>query len=147
MNLVHKIENWGDSHHPKFLDFVRFALGIFLLLKGMAFMDNTAYLRDMIEDQSVVYISSWFLQTLVYYVTFAHMVGGVLIAMGVYTRLSCIVQIPIVLAAVFLTGVFKEPINTMAWPSIIALALLGLFILIGSGPLSLDKYLAIQEGE
>jgi len=147
MNVVHKIENWGDNHHPKVLDVIRFALGLFLFLKGMAFMDNSTYLRDMIEDQSVVYIPAWFLQTLVYYVTFAHMVGGVLIALGVLTRLACIVQIPIVLAAVFLSGIFLDPVNTMASLSIIALVSLVIFTIIGSGPVSLDNYLTTQMTE
>jgi len=143
--MVHKIERWGDSHHPIALDIIRIALGIFLLLKGMAFMDNTTYLKDLIENQNVVFISSWVLMALVYYVTFAHLVGGVLIAMGTLTRFACIIQIPIVLAAVFLTNIFQETINTMAWPSIVALVLLALFAVIGSGPLSLDRYLAKWE--
>jgi putative oxidoreductase len=142
MNMVHKIEHWGDTHHPKFLDFVRIALGIFLLLKGIAFMENTAYLKELIDSQNVVDLSPVVLMILVYYVTFAHMVGGILIAVGILTRLGCIIQIPIVLGAVFLTGIFQEPINSMAWPSITALILLLLFTILGSGPISLDKYLS-----
>ena len=147
MDLVHKIEKWRDSHHPKFLDIIRVALGIFLLLKGLAFMENSAYLKDMIANQNVVAISPGLLMALVYYVTFAHMVGGVLIAMGTLTRFASIIQIPIVLAAVFLTDIFQSPINTMAWPSIVALILLVLFTIIGSGPLSLDRYLSGWEIE
>ena len=142
MNLVHKIENWGDTHHPKILDLVRIALGVFLLLKGIAFMDNTAYLKSLIDDQNVIDLSPTLLMILVYYVTFAHMVGGILIAVGILTRLGCIIQIPIVLGAVFLTGIFQEPINAMAWPSITALILLILFLILGSGPISLDNYLS-----
>ncbi|HEY4323727.1 MAG TPA: DoxX family membrane protein [Mucilaginibacter sp.] len=142
MNMVHKIEIWGDTHHPKFLDLVRMALGLFLLLKGIAFMDNSAYLKQIIEDQNAVYISSGLLMALVYYVTFAHMVGGILITLGTLTRFACIIQIPIVLAAVFLTAFFTSPINYMVWPSITALILLFLFTIIGSGPLSLDKFLS-----
>ena len=145
MNMVHKIELWGDNHHPKFLDIVRFALGVFLLLKGFAFMENSAYLKDTIEDQSIVYISSGWLMTLVYYVTFAHLGGGVLIAMGTLTRFACIMQIPIVVAAIFLTDVFQSVINTMVLPSVIALILMVLFTIIGSGPISLDTYLKNQE--
>ncbi|WP_259070091.1 DoxX family protein [Mucilaginibacter sp. X4EP1] len=145
MNLVHKIENWGDTHHPMVLDVVRVALGIFLMLKGFAFLDNSAYLKDMIEDQSVVYIPMALLMTVVYYVIFAHLVGGVLIAMGTLTRFACIIQIPIVLAAVFMTDFFTSAINSMAWPSIIALVLLVIFMVIGSGPLSLDRYLSKWE--
>jgi putative oxidoreductase len=144
MNLVHKIENWGDTHHPKILDLVRIALGIFLLLKGIAFMQNTAYLRHLIEDQDVIDLSPEVLMVLVYYVTFAHMVGGILIALGIYTRLAAIIQIPIVLGAVFLTSIFQEPINTLAWPSITALILLVIFTIFGSGPISLDRYLASE---
>jgi uncharacterized membrane protein YphA (DoxX/SURF4 family) len=142
MNLVHKIENWGDTHHPKILDLVRIALGVFLLLKGIAFMENTAYLKNIIDSQDVIDLSPIVLIILVYYVTFAHMVGGILIALGILTRLASIIQIPIVLGAVFLTSIFQEPINTMAWPSITALILLVLFTILGSGPISLDKYLS-----
>ncbi|MGF7039924.1 DoxX family protein [Mucilaginibacter lappiensis] len=142
MNLVHKIENWGDTHHPKILDLVRIALGVFLLLKGIAFMENTAYLKNIIDSQDVIDLSPIVLIILVYYVTFAHMVGGILIALGILTRLASIIQIPIVLGAVFLTGIFQEAINTMAWPSITALILLVLFTILGSGPISLDKYLS-----
>jgi len=145
MNLVHKIENWGDHHHPMVLDITRIALGVFLLLKGIGFMENSAYLKDLIENQHVMPVSSDLLMALVYYVTFAHLVGGTMIAIGTLTRLASIVQIPIVLAAVFLTDFFQSPVNTMAWPSIVALVLLVLFTVIGSGPFSLDRYLAKWE--
>jgi uncharacterized membrane protein YphA (DoxX/SURF4 family) len=121
---------------------IRIALGVFLLFKGIAFMENTAYLKSLIDSQDVIDLTPGVLMALVYYVTFAHMVGGVLIAVGILTRLGCIIQIPIVLGAVFLTGIFQEPINAMAWPSIVALILLVLFMILGSGPISLDKYLS-----
>ena len=142
MNLVHKIEIWGDNHHPKMLDLVRVALGIFLLVKGFTFMENSAYLRTIIEDQNAVSISTELLTTIVYYVTFAHIVGGILIALGTFTRLASIIQVPILLAAVFLTGLFTSPINNLLWPSITALVLLVLFTIIGSGPLSLDHFVS-----
>ena len=140
--MVHKIEHWGDTHHPKVLDLIRIALGVFLFLKGLAFMDNTAYLQGMIENQNVVHFSPGILMALVYYVTFAHLVGGTLIVLGVLTRFACIIQIPIVLAAIFLTSIFVESVNSMVWPSIIALVFLALFTVLGSGPWSLEKYLA-----
>jgi len=145
MNVVHKIERWGDSHHPVALDIIRIALGLFLLLKGVAFMENSTVLQSLIAGQNFVDLSSGLLTTLVYYVTFAHLVGGTLIIMGTWTRFACIIQIPIVLAAVFLTDFFVSPINTMAWPSITALVLLAIFTVIGSGPLSLDNYLSKWE--
>lgn len=144
MDLVHRIENWGDSHHPKILDVFRIALGGFLLFKGIAFMENTEYLKQLINDQNFITVSSGLLMSLVYYVTFAHMVGGILIGLGILTRFGCIIQIPIVAAALFLTGFFQYDINVMVWPSVVALAALILFAVIGSGPLSLDRYLSEQ---
>jgi len=114
MNLVHKIENWGDSHHSIALDIIRIALGFFLLLKGLAFTENSAYLKDVIENQRVVSVSPGILMALVYYVTFAHLVGGTLIAMGTLTRFASVIQIPIVLSAIFFTDFFQSPINTLA---------------------------------
>jgi putative oxidoreductase len=140
MNLVHKIEHWGDSHHPVVWDVLRIALGIFLFLKGVAFMENTADLKGLIESQNAVDFSSSMLIVLVYYVTFAHMVGGIMIGLGILTRLSSIIQIPIVLGAVFVNNMLLAPINTQLWYSIVALVLLVVFVIIGSGPLSLDNY-------
>ena len=140
MNLVHKIENWGDTHHPVVWDVVRIALGIFLFMKGMAFMENTADLRSIIEAQDTIIFPPSAIMALVYYVTFAHMVGGIMIALGILTRFSSIIQIPIVLGAVFVNDSLLSPINAQLWYSVIALALLVVFIIIGSGPLSLDRY-------
>jgi putative oxidoreductase len=148
MNLVHKIENWGDAHHPAILDVVRSALGIFLFMKGMAFMDNTADLRSIIEAQDTIIFPPSAIMGLVYYVTFAHMVGGIMITLGILTRFSSIIQIPIVLGAVFVNDVLLSPINTQLWYSVVALVLLVIFIIIGSGPFSLDRYFGnISEAE
>src|ERR1700743_2490370 len=141
MNLIHKIEKWGDSHHPRFLDIIRIALGVFLLLKGLGFMYNTANLRSIIETRSDISVSPDLLMALVYYVTFVHLVGGALIAMGIFTRFSCIMQIPVVFGAVFFINMFQSPFNTDLLSSVIALIFLVVFAIIGSGKLSLENYL------
>jgi uncharacterized membrane protein YphA (DoxX/SURF4 family) len=69
------------------------------------------------------------------------MVGGTLIALGVLTRLSSLIQIPVVFGAVFFINILQSPVNTELWASIIALILLIVFTIIGSGKLSLDRYL------
>jgi putative oxidoreductase len=142
MNLIHKIEKWGDSHHPRFLDIIRIALGAFLFLKGLGFMDNTANLRSIIENRSDIPVSPDILMALVYYVTFVHLVGGILIAMGILTRFSSIMQIPVVFGAVFFINMFQSPFNTDLISSVIALIFLVVFAVVGSGKLSLENYLA-----
>lgn len=141
MNLIHRIEKWGDSHHPRFLDIIRIALGIFLLLKGLGFMDNTANLKSMIENQPDISVPSGVLMALVYYVTFVHLVGGTLIALGILTRFSALMQIPVVFGAVFFINVLQSPFNTDLLSSVVALILLVLFAVLGPGRLSLECYL------
>jgi putative oxidoreductase len=141
MNLIHKIEKWGDSHHPKFLDIIRIVLGIFLLLKGLGFMENTANLKYIIENQPDITLPSGVLVALVYYVTFVHMVGGTLIALGILTRFSAIIQIPVVFGAVFFINILQSPFNTDLLSSVLALVFLVVFAVIGSGKLSLENYL------
>jgi len=141
MNLIHRIEKWGDSHHPRFLDIIRILLGIFLLLKGLGFMENTANLKSLIENQSDIDVDPGLLMALVYYVTFVHLVGGTLIALGILTRFSAIMQIPVVFGAVFFINILQSPFNTDLASSVAALIFLVVFAVIGSGRLSLENYL------
>jgi len=141
MNLIHRIEKWGDGHHPKFLDIIRVFLGIFLFLKGLGFMENSAYLKSLIESQPDIAFSSGWLMALVYYVTFVHFVGGILIALGVLTRFSALMQIPVVFGAVFFVDFLRSPFNTDMVSSVAALLLLIVFAVIGSGKWSLERYL------
>jgi len=140
MNLIHKIERWGDSHHPKLLDIMRIALGVFLLLKGVAFMTNIPALKYIIENRSDLSLSPAILVAVVYYAAFVHMVGGALIALGIFTRTASLLQVPVVFVAVFFVNSLLSPLNTELWASIICLVLLALFMIIGSGKLSLDNY-------
>lgn len=143
MNLIHKIERWGDSHHPAIIDVLRITLGIFLFLKGYGFFQNMGYLRYTIEEQHLLNLSPPLIEAIMYYVTFVHMAGGILIALGLLTRLSSILQIPIVIGAVFLINIFKSSPNSDLWLSIFACVLLVIFAFIGSGPISLNRLLSL----
>jgi putative oxidoreductase len=145
MSVINKIEKWGDRHHPAVLDVLRIMLGIFLFLKGLSFMENMSYLRWIIEDQQLLNLSPFLLVAVMYYVTFVHMAGGILITLGLLTRLSSLLQLPIVISALFLINIFRSEPNNDLWLSIFACVLLMIFSLIGSGPLSLNKLLSPKE--
>ncbi len=143
MNAIHKIEVWGDTHHPAILDLLRITLGIFLFLKGYAFFSNMAFLEYTIEDQHLINLSPKALETLMYYITFMHLAGGLLITLGLLTRLSSILQIPIVVGAILFINIFKSAPNSDLWLSIFACVLLVMFAFIGSGPISLNRVLSL----
>jgi putative oxidoreductase len=142
MNIINKISNWGDHHHPKILDVIRMLLGISLVVKGWIFFNNAAYLRDLIIENRAIRQSPEIITALIYYVTYIHLLGGALIFLGLYTRLWAVLQLPVVFGAVFLVNIVSPFVNSELWLSILMLALLFLFVIIGSGPLSLDRLLA-----
>lgn len=140
MNLsqdMHRIEHWADAHHPVWVDFVRMALGIFLFLKGVMFIQDTQALQSIMSNSQFQWVSLG----LAHYVAFAHLVGGLFIAMGLITRVAILFQIPILLGAVFFInpqrGFYSQ--NTELWSSLIVLILLIFFLIWGSGKLSVDR--------
>ena len=141
MNITRKISNWGDRHHPRILDILRMLLGFFLLYRGVIFFNNSGYLRYLIIESKAINESPEIIAAIIYYVTYVHIVGGALILLGLFTRLSVLLQLPIVFGAVFFVNITSPYINSELWLSILVLALLVLFLLIGSGPFSLDRLL------
>jgi len=140
MNTIEKIETWGEKHHPKWIDLLRILLGFIILAKGYYFISHTDGLQQMIAKSRLGTVS--FL--LAHYVAFAHLIGGILIAVGLVTRIAIIFQLPILIGAVLFvnstTGFFSEN-STELWMSLLILFLLCFFLVEGSGPWSIDEYL------
>jgi putative oxidoreductase len=141
MNLIHKIETWGDRHHPKLVDIIRMILGLFLVVKGYVFLNNEGYLRWLIVEHVIVSQSPGLIKALIDLVTYMHLLGGTLIFLGLRTRIAALLQLPIVIGAVLFVNILSPFFNSELWLSILVLSLLSLFVLIGSGPLSLDRLL------
>jgi putative oxidoreductase len=146
MNITRKIESWGDLHHPKILDVIRMLLGLFLVVKGFVFLNNTGYLRYLIIENEAIKQPPAVISVIVFYVTYMHLLGGGLIFLGLYTRLWALLQLPIVFGAVFFVNILSPFVNSELWLSVLVLALLCLFVIIGSGPLSLDGLLSKTKG-
>lgn len=133
MNSLHRIEHWGETHHPRYMDIVRIALGIFLIYKGVDFLRNMAVMQDLMA-QSLSF-GSFAVVLIGHYIVFAHITGGIFLAMGVLTRAACIIQIPILLGAVLLINTSHEmfrPYSELII-SIIVLLLLVYFLIAGNG--------------
>ena len=136
MNFLQRIEHWGDTHHPKWLDIIRITLGVFLCYKGIDFLQNMGALMSLmpmkVEFDSLMFI------VLGHYIVFAHIIGGILITIGLFTRFAALIQIPILLAAVILVnarGDMLRPYSEL-FLSIIVLFLLIYFLIVGNGPWS-----------
>ena len=139
MNLSHKISeigHYGDIHHPYWLDFARIALGIAIFIKGITFIDNPNALLEILNKSS---ISGWAF-IVEHHVAFTYLVGGILISIGLLTRIAIIFELPVFFGSIFCyltkTGFFSVFSDFIF--SIIVFAALIFFLVFGPGPWSMD---------
>jgi putative oxidoreductase len=138
MNLVTKIEGWGNSHRPGWLDIFRILLGIFITYKGVIFAMNIQSLEMSISGVNMFFTGV----AMAHYVIFAHLLGGPLIVLGLLTRVMCLVQLPILIVAVaFINSEeFMSVGNRMEFEaSLVVLIGLIVFMIFGAGKFSIDE--------
>jgi uncharacterized membrane protein YphA (DoxX/SURF4 family) len=141
MNVIQKVEHWGDAHHAKWLAIVRIVLGLIIFSKGIALISDTANQQEILITNSVFGFSGMMASVAIHIVAFAHLVGGILITIGLVTRFAAVIQIPILICAILFVNLSNgfSPLNSELWLSIIVLSLLVLFWVVGSGPFSVDQ--------
>ena len=123
--------------YPKSLVVLRILLGILLFMKGIQFIYDNNLLQQVFRNQSTLREYNW-LQTIIPWV---HLLGGVFIIIGMFTRLAVVAQLPILFGAIFFS---QEKINSIALNSslayaIVVLVLLLIFLFVGNGPISWMK--------
>jgi putative oxidoreductase len=139
MNVIQRLEHWGDRHHPRWVDIVRILLGIFLCHKGIEFLEDMSSMMNLLSSQFS--FGSFSLLLLGHYIVFAHLLGGVLLVLGLLTRFACIIQIPVLIGAIIFVNANEglwTPFSEL-WLSILIFLLLVYFLIVGDGPWSFAK--------
>lgn len=138
MDLLHRLQFWGDRHHPKWMDIIRIALGIFLVYKAIDFLNNMSDLVTLMSQSTSFGSFTYVLAG--HYAVFAHLLGGILLIFGVLTRFACIIQIPVMLGAIFFVSTSPDMLRPYSelFLSIVVLLLLIYFLIAGNGPLSVN---------
>jgi putative oxidoreductase len=139
MSVITDVERWGNNHRPGFLDILRIALGIYITYKGLYFITHMNEL-----EMTASGVNLWFAgAALSHYVVFAHILGGPLIMVGLFTRIACAIQLPILIGAVLMVNYpkgFLSVGNHMELEvSLIVLAGLIVFMIFGAGRYSIDE--------
>jgi putative oxidoreductase len=124
-------------------DLLRIYLGVALFIRGALFVANPDRLVGLVGSSG-----DWFVPLLVaHYVGIAHLGGGILLALGVATRVAALVQIPVLLGAVFLVhwgdGLLRAG-QSLELAGLV-LAMLVTYAVFGAGPLSLDHRARAQQ--
>jgi putative oxidoreductase len=142
MNTMHKVEAWADTHHPAWIDVIRFGLGVFLIVKGLAFAGNLDGLIGRIN-----FTEAYAAGGIAHFIIMAHVMGGLLIAIGLLTRIAVACQIPILLGAVIFAGTSANYNYGELWQALIVLALVVVCFIYGSGKWSADQWLRKHPGQ
>jgi len=120
-------------------DLVRAYLGVGLFVRGVLFVSRPELVLGYMSTSE-----SWFIPYAVaHYVAIAHLGGGVLLAVGLATRLAALAQLPVLFGAVFMVH-STESLLTAGQSlefSALVLMLLVVYLVVGAGPLSVDAWL------
>jgi uncharacterized membrane protein YphA (DoxX/SURF4 family) len=120
------------------LDCLRVVLGVVLISKAFGFINNREYLDSMFAASKDL----WFIPAMVsHYVILAHLAGGVCLIVGIFSRWAALIQIPVLLGAVFyvqLPRFFSAHEPQQLEYAVMVLLMLGVVLVHGGGKLSVD---------
>lgn len=133
MGAIIKLNKWANAHTNIGFDALRVLLGSFLFYKGIDFMAHTERIISVLNPVDTF---GWTM-IIVHYITMTHLVGGILIVIGLLTRLSIALQLPILISAVLLNFVGDMVVINLIQASA-ALMLSVFFLIYGSGKHSVD---------
>ncbi|WP_372944550.1 DoxX family protein [Muriicola sp.] len=140
MGTIKTLNKWANAHTYYGLDMLRVALGVFLILKGVEFMSDSAAMALVMEPFRNLPGS----MMIIHYVAAAHFVGGFFIIIGLLTRWSVALQLPIMIGAI-LTNFLGVMVVSNLVQALIVFLLCVFFMVYGSGKHSLDYYLKMQK--
>ena len=139
MGIATRFFRWSHTYQSYLLLVARIVLGVVLLLKGIFFISHAQHLRELILQSRFAAAVGFFTA----YVTFAHLFGGVFIIIGLFTRIAALLQVPVLLGAIFfiLPASSRADFGSDFILSLIMLALLIYVLWKGSSTISMEHYL------
>lgn len=128
-----KFFNYFEERKSFAYSCIRIFLGFALFIRGLLFIINPEALTKLAGSEQNFWLFA--------YVAVGHLIGGFLLGIGFFTRLASLIQIPILLGAIFIFHL-KQGLLTSGQSleiSVLVLFLLIIFFLFGGGVLSIDN--------
>ncbi len=124
------------------LDGLRIYLGVALVVRGALFIAEPRLVARLVEEHGFFWP-----MVIAHVVALAHLGGGLLLALGLETRVAAAVQVPALVGAlVFIhlrEGLFSQGQGLEL--SALVLVMLGAILIAGGGPISLDAWMASRQ--
>ncbi len=134
--MLQKFDAWLDEYREIAFDLIRIYLGIGLFARGILFLFDASTLVALLPQGAPAWLSESWVHL---FVAGFHMVGGLLITAGFWTRIAALSQVPILFGAVFLSLGSLFSANQSLELSSLVLFMLLLVVICGSGNWSLDR--------
>lgn len=145
MSTYRTVVDWISENREVVLDLVRIYLGIGLFVRGILFISEAQGIETLVDLSEFSMASAG----IAHYVSFAHLLGGLMLAAGLLTRLAALIQIPILVGAVFLIHLQEgllSPNQSLEFSALVLFLLVVVFVF-GAGPWSADRYVFEHEPE
>ncbi len=141
MKLFNKIVEWFNTNHDLAYSLIRIILGVALFVRGLLLLSDPAAISEFAGQYKLYW---WYS-----YITIIHIVTGFLLIFGLLTRIAGLLQIPILVGAVFFIHIKQGLVAEQQSLELAALllSLLIVYSLFGSSSLSLDNYLAKRKSK
>lgn len=133
MKFLSDIKLWLDNNSDLAYGLIRLFLGVALFVRGWILASDPASITRLAGEDKIYW---WYS-----YITIAHIIGGLSLAVGLLTRLGALLQIPILFGAVFLVHL-KQGLLSVGQSlelSVLVLVLLLTYFVFGPGALSFDR--------
>ena len=134
MNHFARVRELSKTRYAVWLLVLRIGLGLALFFKGIQFMRNDALLSEVIAVSPGIQKFAW----LQVFIPWVHLFGGLMILIGLFTRWVSLVQIPLVVGAIFfIKQDSRVYFGNLELPlAILVFLLLLVFVVLGDGNLS-----------
>ncbi len=143
MGLKKNCTSWLNDNRDMAIEALRIYLGISLLIKGINFLSDPEQAAQYMDMTNLPFFG--FLS--IHVVAIVHIACGFLLAIGLITRVAALIQVPLLLGAVFFVhlqqGMFSRGQDLEY--VILVLLLLLVFVVYGGGQLSVDHILEKRE--
>ncbi|MEO6491114.1 MAG: DoxX family protein [Ferruginibacter sp.] len=138
MSLLHQ-RSMSGKNVPNWVAILRVVLGVCLIYKGVDFIQHKDQLESFFLHSSTLKSLLWSVEIL----PWIHIIGGIMILVGLFTRFMSLIQIPIVLGAVVFVNLTEAArVAQSELPlSFLILVLVIVFFTEGGGYMSLDNYI------
>ena len=140
-----RVDRWSDKHHPYVLEYIRIAFGIVVMIMAFSFTLKKDLIDGIVANANWPYLTRGMIQA----VNFGQVVLGIMIALGLFTRVTSMLLIPLLIATIALLSTLAGflPIYSQISMYLFFLVASMFFMVYGAGHYSIDHFRKTSSSE